>query len=119
MNLVYIFGCNSKCSWRTKVVVLYNFWIASSDLSNDRRCDRHVVRVKLSKLSKYIVDLEDENMTFLYSKKKYGKKAQAQRHIFAKGVVEIYEEFKRSNPQLDCPSASVFLFMQAFLCESS
>ena len=84
----------------------YDFWKEKSDISNDRRNARHMIKIKPNKRDKAIADLSDENVKPCESKG--GDKLKAQKHVYNFTVRELYKEFKKKNPQLKISSSLFF-----------
>ena len=78
---------------------MYDFWKANSDISNDRRNARHIVKIKPSKLERVVSDLEDSNVTEYAAKG--GITFKAQKHIHSLTVRELYKNFKVKHPDLN------------------
>ena len=56
--------------------LMYDFWVEQSEVSNDRRNARHVVKVKPSKIDVAIADLVDSNIEIFDAKGGKNMKAQ-------------------------------------------
>ena len=83
--------------------LMYDYWIENSEVSNDRRNARHVVKIKPSKLDVAVADLSDSNVESFEAKG--GKKLKAQRHVYSLSVQELYMNFCNAHPELKCSSS--------------
>ena len=70
---------------------MYDFWKSSSDISNDHRNARHMVKRPKRKLDHAVHDLSDTNITTY----KGGLKVKAQKYIYNKNVRQLYQNFGR------------------------
>ena len=71
----------------------------NSNLSNDRRNVRHVIKIKPCKRDQAVQDLHDEKVTECQTKG--GLKFKAQKHIYDKTVREMYKGFKALHPEIN------------------
>ena len=78
----------------------YDFWKKkNSNLSNDRRNARHVIKIKPCKRDQTVQDLHDEKVTECQTKG--GLKFKGQKHIYDKTVREMYKGFKALHPEIN------------------
>ena len=80
--------------------IMYDFWKKHSELSNDRRNARHVIKMKPTKRDVAVVDLVDPQITEV--KTKGGFKLKAQKYIYTLTTREMFSMFKMENPNVQC-----------------
>ena len=91
----------------------YKFWVENSDLSNDRRNGRHVIKIKPEKLALQVSDLEkDPNITECNAKGG-GKRLKAQKYIYSLTLNQLYEKFTKEHPEVKS-SRSMFYRSKPF-----
>ena len=78
--------------------MMYDHWKSVSELSNDRRNARHMIKIKRKKLSNYIADLVDDNISETTSKR--GPRLKAQKRIYSGEVRSLYASFAKIHPEV-------------------
>ena len=77
----------------------YDFWEKNSNLSNDGRYARHVIKIKPCKRDQAVQDLHDEKVTECQTK--LSLKFTAQKHIHDKTFREMYKGVKALRPEIN------------------
>ena len=86
----------------TERQLAYDFWRENSDISNDRRNARHMVKIKPSKRDRAIQDLVDDSVKECHTKG--GVKLKAQKYIYNGTINELHKKFKNINPEVSMSS---------------
>ena len=81
---------------------MYDYWKKHSELSNDRRNARHVIKLKPAKRDAAVVDLIDSQITECETKG--GMKLKAQKHIYTLPTRVMFTNFKAEHPDVKCSS---------------
>ena len=91
--------------------VMYDFWKKHSEISNDRRNARHVIKIKPTKRDHAVADLVDSNVTECITKG--GRKLKAQKYIYSHTTREMFQKFKIEHPEIQS-SPSLFYRCKPF-----
>ena len=79
----------------------YDFWLESSEYSNDRRNARHMTKINPSNRDIAIVDIQDVNVK---AGGRNNSKLKAQKRVYSFTVRDLYKQFKEKNSDVDMSS---------------
>ena len=80
--------------------LMYDHWLSNSDISNDRRNARHMVKLKSEKRDPAVLDLFDSSITtFTKNKKNKSEYVKAQKYIYSRPIREMFDKFKKEHPE--------------------
>ncbi len=88
-------------------MLMYNFWKEHSEVNNDRRNGRHVIKVKPSKLDVALSDLVGDDDNIKIHTTKGGEQLKAQKYIYTHTVRMMHKMFREEHPDIRC-SATIF-----------
>ena len=91
--------CGRPMSGAVERQLAYDFWEKNSNLSNDGRYARHVIKIKPCKRDQAVQDLHDEKVTECQTKGSL--KFKAQKHIYDKTFREMYKGVKALRPEIN------------------
>ena len=81
---------------------MYDYWKKHSELSNDRRNARHIIKLKPAKRDTAVADLCDSQVTDCQTKG--GMKLKAQKYIYTLPTRVMFTNFIAEHPDMKCSS---------------